>query len=146
MRKKILRMAISGPARGPVSSRPASADARLPARPATSRPPSAETLHFLRPAHRHPQILHQAVAERIDPAMDMKRLAAAPGLLHEDVGGDIAHLADDVELAEPVEAGAALGQRRQLVAMLVADLADGMEPVIDQAAALAVHRRTHPAA
>src|SRR5689334_8027552 len=55
---------------------------------------SAEPLDLLRPPDRHLQIVHQPVAEGIDPAMDVESLAAGPGILHEDVGGDIAHLAD----------------------------------------------------
>src|SRR5215475_3326617 len=45
---------------------------------------SAEPLDLLRPADRHPQIVHQPVAEGIDPAVDVEVLAAGPGILHED--------------------------------------------------------------
>ena len=72
--------------------------------------------------------------------MDADLLAARPGVLHEDVGRDVAHLAHDVQLAQAVEAGAPFGDRLELVAVLLEDLADRMQPVVDQAAALAVDR------
>ena len=49
------------------------------------------------------EVLHQAVGERIDPAVDAYLLAARPGLLHEDVRGDVPHLPHDVQLAQAVE-------------------------------------------
>ena len=76
--------------------------------------------------------------------MDRELLAARPGVLDEDVGGDVAHLADDVELAQAVEAAALVGDRLELVAMVVVDLADRVQPVVDQAAPLAVDRGATP--
>src|SRR5215469_18356265 len=98
-------------------------------------------LQPLWPAHRHLEIVHEAIRQRVDPAMDRDGLTARPGLPNEDVGGDIAHLAHDIELAEAVEARALLGDRLELGAMRAVDLADGMEPVIDEAAPPAIDRR-----
>src|SRR5256885_15966772 len=85
------------------------------------------------PGHRHVEVGCDAVGEGIDPAMDGERLAARPGFLHEDVGGDVLHLAHDVELAKPVEARSRIADRRERCALAALDLADRMEPVIDQA-------------
>ena len=63
-------------------------------------------LDVRRPADRHLEVRHKAVGKGINPTVDRKVLAARPGLLHENVGGDVAHLPDDVELAQAVEAGA----------------------------------------
>src|SRR5689334_8737805 len=78
--------------------------------------------------------------------MDPKVLAARPGILHEHVRGDILRLAHDVELAKPVAPRARLCDLVELGAMFQSDLADGMEPMIDEAAPLAVHRRRDTAA
>src|SRR5258708_38174524 len=80
----------------------------------------------LRLAHGHAEISQQPVRECVDPAMDAERLTARPGVLHEDVGGDVAHLANHVELAEAIETGARIGDRVELVPMLVAHFTDGM--------------------
>ena len=84
----------------------------------------------------HLEVPYDTVAERVDPAVDAKLLAARPGLLDENVGGDVPHLADDVQLAESVEAGAPVRDRFEFRAMLLPDLADRVQPVIDQAAPL----------
>ncbi len=81
------------------------------------------------------------VVQRIDPAVHAERLAARPGVLDEDVGGDVAHLADHVQLAEPVETRCLVADGFELVAMVVMHLADRVQPVVDQAAPLAVDRR-----
>ena len=62
--------------------------------------------------------------------MDAQILAARPGLLHEHVGGNVADLADDVELAQAVEASAPVRDGIELVPVLGKDLANGMQPVI----------------
>ena len=66
--------------------------------------------------------------------MDGEVLAARPRVLHEDVGCDVPHLPDDVELAHPVEAGAPVGDRFELLPVRLVDLADRMQPVVHQAA------------
>ena len=108
---------------------------------ALNRHPILEPRELGRTAHRDAQVVHQARGERIDPAVDADLLATRPGVLDEDVRGDIAHLADDVQLAEPVQPCALVGDRLKLMAMVVADLADRVQPVVHQAAALTVHRR-----
>src|SRR5258706_2223347 len=95
---------------------------------------------------RHVQVGHQAVAQGIDPAVDAERLAARPGVLDEDVRGDVGDLADDVELAQPLEPAALVADRLELGAVGGEDLADRVQPVVDQAPALAVARGCDPAA
>jgi membrane peptidoglycan carboxypeptidase len=55
------------------------------------------------------EVVHQAVGQRIDPAVHGQRLAARPGVLDEDVGGDVAHLAGDVQLGQAIQHGALSG-------------------------------------
>src|SRR3954470_4332840 len=83
-----------------------------------------------RTAHRDVEVVDDPVRQRIDPAVDRHLLPAGPGLLQEHVRGDVADLADHVELAQPVEAAPALGDRVQLLAMLLVDLADRVQPVV----------------
>ncbi len=97
-------------------------------------------------AGRDAQVVHEAVRQRVDPAVHAHGLAAAPGVLHEHVGGDVAHLADDVELAQAVHAAALVGDGLEFRAVDVRDLADGMQPVVDETAALAVDGRRYAAA
>src|ERR1019366_9189930 len=117
------------------------ADADREAAPASSRKRDLPG-----PADGHVQVPHQAVGERIDPAVDAQILSARPGLLYEDVGRDVPDLADAVELAHAVEAGVRFRGGGELVAVLVEDLANGMQPVVDEPAPLAVHRRGDAAA
>jgi hypothetical protein len=63
-----------------------------------------------------------------------------------DVRRYIDNLADDVELAQTVSASMHVRDRVKLTAMPMADLADRLEPVIHEAAPLAVHRRAHSTA
>jgi len=53
-------------------------------------------------------------------------LAARPGLLDEDVRGDVPNLADDVELAKPVQALPIIDIGGELVSVIVGDFADRM--------------------
>ena len=98
------------------------------------------------PTDGHVQVPHQAVGERIDPAMDAEILSARPGVLDEDVGCDVPYLADDVELAQAVESSPQIRDCVELVAMLVVDLANGMQPVVHEPTSLAVDRCGHSAA
>ena len=78
--------------------------------------------------------------------MDAKLLTAAPGILEEYVGADIPHLTDDIEFAQAIEAGPRVCNPVKLVVMLMGDLADGMQPVVHEAAPAPVHRCAHAAA
>ena len=72
-------------------------------RPA-GRPVLSQAFRARPAADRDIQVRHQPVAQGIDPAMNAERSGARPGVLHEHVGGDIAHLPDDVQFAQPVQA------------------------------------------
>src|SRR3569833_993567 len=95
---------------------------------------SVQPGEVVRRAHVDVEILHKSGRKRIDPAVHADRLSARPGVLHEHVGGDVADLADDVQLAQAVKAGGFLRDRLELMPMLMADLADRVQPVVDQAA------------
>src|SRR5262249_3079509 len=103
-----------------------------------SRKASRSSSGRYRPGHGHVQIGDQPARQRVDPAMHRQGLAARPRLLDEDVGGNIPHLADDVQLAKPVQSLALVGAGGELVLAVVRDLADRMQPVVDEAPALAV--------
>ena len=78
--------------------------------------------------------------------MHRKRLAAGPGVDDEHVGGDVTNLADHVQLGQPIELAALAGDRGQLVPVFGRHLADRVQPVVHQAAALSIHRRRDAAA
>src|SRR5262245_62164828 len=101
---------------------------------------SAEPRDLLRPVYRDVEVGHQTVGERIDPAVHAEILAAGPGFLHEHVVGDVPHLADHVELAQAVQAAAFLRNGFELVAMVVPDFADRMQPMVHEAAPPPVDR------
>jgi hypothetical protein len=54
-----------------------------------------------------------------------------PRVLHEDVGGHVTHLPHDVQLAQPVEAFALIGDGIELRAAVLRHLPDRMQPVVD---------------
>src|SRR6266436_9485238 len=83
-------------------------------------------LDFLGRADRHAKVGHQAVGQRIDPAVDTEVLGMRPGLLHDDVRRDISHLPDDIKLAQTVEAGTWIHDCIKLVTVLTRDFADRM--------------------
>ena len=58
--------------------------------------------------------------------MHRQWLATHPGLLDEDVGGDVPNLADDVELAEAVQPLPIIGVGSELVLVVLGDFADRM--------------------
>lgn len=78
--------------------------------------------------------------------MNAELLAARPCVLHEDIGRDVVHLLDDVELAQPIEAFAVIRNGVELILVRLPHLADRMQPVIDQPAPLAIDRRRDTAA
>jgi hypothetical protein len=78
------------------------------------------------------QVVHQPGLDGIDPAVHLERLAATPGIAHEEVGGDILHLTHHVEFAQAVEAVLLAPYGVQFGAVVVGDLADRVQPVIDQ--------------
>lgn len=78
--------------------------------------------------------------------MNAELLAARPCVLHEDIGRDVVHLLDDVELAQPIEAFAVIRNGVELILVRLPHLADRMQPVIDRPAPLAIDRRRDTAA
>src|SRR5262252_885232 len=86
----------------------------------------AQPLDFLCTADRHAKVGHQAVTQRINPAMDTEVLTARPDPLHNDVRRDVSDLPDDVKLAQAVEASIWIQDRIKLVTVCMADLADRM--------------------
>ena len=76
--------------------------------------------------------------------MDAEILTPRPGLLHEHVGGDVPHLANDVELAQAVEASVQFRECLELVAVRGADARMDASGLPDRAPV--VHRSSHTAA
>ena len=105
-----------------------------------------QPLDFLRAANHYIEVVHQTVCKGIDPTVHAEGLTASPGVLHKHIGCDVPHLPNDVELAQAIVAGALISYRVKFVAMFVADLADGMQPMVDKAATFAVDRRAHASA
>src|SRR3546814_7437022 len=54
------------------------------------------------------------VLQAVNQAVHLELLPAAPGIEHDRRLGDAAHLGDDVQLAEPVEALLVVGQALEL--------------------------------
>src|ERR1700722_15901168 len=101
---------------------------------------SAQALELIRSADGRVKILHEAVGECVDPAVDRERLAARPGVLDEHVRGDVADLAHDVEFAKAIEPRTLVRNRLELVAMDLEPFADRMQPMVDETPPLAVDR------
>src|SRR5262245_27028597 len=78
--------------------------------------------------------------------MNGERLSLRPTLLDKNDGRDVSHLSDDIEFAQAVEAGMAFRHKPELVMMLLVELADRMQPVINEPAPPAVDRCAHAAA
>src|SRR5437763_7121490 len=96
-------------------------------------------------AHGYLEIANEAVGNGVNPAVHGKLLAPRPSVENEDIRRDVANLPANVELAEAIQPGTRLGDGVELGLMRVSDLADGMQPMIHQAAALTVHGGTDPA-
>src|SRR3954471_5221388 len=111
-----------------------------PAPPAGDRGAALPSPSSGRTVHRDVEVVDDPVGQRIDPAVDRDLLPAGPGLVQEHVRGDVADLADHVELAQPVKATPAFGDRVQFLSMVLIDFADRVQPVVDQAAPFAVDR------
>lgn len=55
--------------------------------------------------------------------MNSERLASRPGVLHEDIGGDVADLADHIKLAKAIETRALIADRIEFSPVIFADFA-----------------------
>src|SRR3546814_4265176 len=60
------------------------------------------------------EIAQAPVLQAVNQAVHLELLPAAPGIEHDRRLGDAAHLGDDVQLAEPVEALLVVGQALEL--------------------------------
>src|SRR3546814_720516 len=92
------------------------------------------------------EIAQAPVLQAVNQAVHLELLPAAPGIEHDRRLGDAAHLGDDVQLAEPVEALLVVGQALELGRAALRGVADRLQPVVDDAVALAVYRRLDAAA
>src|SRR3546814_5249529 len=75
------------------------------------------------------------VLQAVNQAVHLELLPAAPGIEHDRRLGDAAHLGDDVQLAEPVEALLVVGQALELGRAALRGVADRLQPVVDDAVA-----------
>src|SRR4029078_7886114 len=95
---------------------------------------------------RAPQISQQAVVGVVDPPVDRDGLAAGPRLLHDGRAAHVAHLIDDVQLAESVALRLVSLQRVQLPLVPLAHVLHVAKPVVDEAQRRSEIRRASPAA
>src|SRR5690349_12653647 len=95
---------------------------------------------------RRVEILQPTVGQIVDPGMYGNLLAAPPGLQNDRVAADIAHLLDDVELAQGINPLLAVGQRIEARLVLSAQFTDSVEPVVEQPELVLLERRLHTTA
>ena len=84
------------------------------------------------------QIFDQAIFEMIDPAVDGEILSCVPCVLYHGSVAYVAHLLDDVELAEAVTALIGIGDGIELFGIEAVDIANVPKPVVDQAVVLSI--------
>src|SRR5216683_3981781 len=106
----------------------------------------AHRLSLLGPAHRDGEIVQPPVMDAVDQPVHLEGLAAPPGLLHDRGVADIVDLLDDVDLAQDVGLRRHVGFRRDDGLVLLAQRADAVEPVVDEAELVALERRLDAAA
>ena len=78
------------------------------------------------------EVVEPAVVQAVDDAVDGEGLAAAPGVADDGGARDVDDLFEDVEFAEAVDEGFALGRGGDEVGVAVADVFDVAEPVLDE--------------
>jgi len=76
--------------------------------------------------------MQAAIHQAVDPAVEHQRLPPAPGVTHQGGAGDIAHLFDDVELAQGAPARLVIGQSGEERLIPVAHVLDVAQPVVNQ--------------
>ena len=89
---------------------------------------------FGRAGDTHLEVLHEAVAHGVGPAVHVQFLATLPGVLHDGGLADIHDLFDDVELAEAI-GPLFVGQGVEVHGVFEADVLDVAQPVVDEAEA-----------
>ncbi len=94
---------------------------------------------------RDPQIMHQAILETIDPAVDRELLPRAPGVVHYGGLADVNNLLQHIEFTEQVGPLMLLKQIDKGV-VLVSDILNMAQPVIDQSKLLIVQGSLNTAA
>ena len=95
---------------------------------------------------REAEVSNEAVAERIDPAVDRQRLPAAPRIADDGCLADVASLLDDVQLAESIEARRGIGFGVDGRSVTVLNVLHVAQPVVDQPERIAAVGRLDPAA
>src|SRR5690348_9134382 len=95
----------------------------------------------VRAADRDVEIGNETVRERVHPAVHPELLSACPGILDKHVCGNVLHLTHHVEFTQTVETYGLVRHGVEGMPMLVIDLADRVQPVVDQSAPLAIDGR-----
>src|SRR4051794_34413731 len=108
---------------------------------------AARSAALLLPAVRRveSQIVEAAVAQAINPRVDLERLAPRPRVLTDGRLADVTRLVADVQLAEPTGARAAL-QPLEIAGVHPRHVLHVPQPVVDEPELGAVDRRIHSAA
>lgn len=101
--------------------------------------------NFFERRHIHPKVLQEAIAQAVNPAVDLYLLTACPRILHNGGMADIIGLLDDVEFTESIQL---CGSEHILNRhdMLMLDVANVPQPVIDEAQLAALERSLHTTA
>ena len=92
------------------------------------------------------QVGHQAIGQGVDPTMHLQRLTPRPGVVDKHVHGDIANLADHIQFAQSIQALRFGRDGVKRGAVFVIDLADRVQPMIDEPQPPPIHGRADPAA
>lgn len=92
------------------------------------------------------QIVDDAVADVIDPAVDLNGLAAIPSLAKDGRLADVDDLFHDVEFAEARVAAGFVGERVNLATVFYAHVLNVAEPVVNQAEFVIAQSREDAAA
>src|SRR5688500_15589725 len=93
-----------------------------------------------------PEVVHAAVAQRVDPAVHGERLAARPRIAHDRGLADVGDLFEHVEFAQAVMAQCAGIECIEYAVVLLRDVDHMPDPVVGQSEARAFQCGQHAAA
>ena len=78
------------------------------------------------------EILQQAIFKAVHPTVHSQRLTALPGVLHNSGVADIGHLSRNIEFAQGFQALLLIGNRFEMITVLVLHILDIAQPVVNQ--------------
>src|ERR1041384_6626942 len=99
-------------------------------------------LSRLRCAHGHVQIPQQSSMQSVNPTVHGEFLPSSPRILHDRGRGNVAHLLDDVQLAESIDR-LRFRKTGNGFRVLLMDILDVSQPVIAETKPISPHRRAY---